>query len=231
MDVVQLFDLFRSDVVDTVAPYLWSDDEVWEYMDDAQKEFCRRTWGIADSRSALTQISVAADDDWVDISPRILRIRGARRASDGRKLSVISYEQMERMQAADDDYGMPLLPALDDTTTGPLKWLITGMDQDALRLSPIAAEADTIRLTVDRLPATIDADEVAAGAQLEIADKYHRTLLLWMKHRAYSKQDADAFDKGKAAEFEARFAAACAEAKVERERLEQPPGLMAYGGL
>jgi len=231
MDIEALFDLFRSDVVDEAAPNLWTDTEVWEYMDDAQKEFCRRTWGIADSRSALTELDVEENDDWVEISSRILRIRGARRASDGRKLSVISFEQLERMRAADDDYGQPIMPVIDDTTTGPLQWLITGMDQHALRLSPIAAEDDTIRLTVDRLPATIDADEVAAGLQLEIADKYHRTLLLWMKHRAYSKQDAETFDKGKAAEFGALFAAACETARVERERLEQPQGPIAYGGI
>lgn len=227
-----LFDLFRKDVVDEEAPYLWSDDEVWGYMDDAQKTFCRKAWGISDARSALTSLAIAEGDDWAEISPQILHIRHARRASDGRDVTVMTFEQLQNAAARQDDYGVLHRITIDDITTGPVSHLILGMEQDAVRLYPIASADDTIRLVLDRLSDTIDQDAVEIDDyQFEIPEKHHRGLLLWMKHLAYSKQDAETFDKGKAAEFEERFLRYCADARVERERLEQPPGFMSYGGL
>ena len=232
MDITSLFDLFRQEVVDEAVPYLWSDDEVWDYMDDAQKTFCRKAWGISDARSALTTLDIAEGDDWAEISNRILKIRHARRTSDGRDLTVISFEQIQTGAAGLDDYGQRHRITVDETTTGPVSHLITGMDQGAVRLYPIASEDDTIRLVIDRLSSTITGDAVDIdGYQLEIPEQHHRALLHWMKHRAYSKQDADTFDKGKAVEFEDRFLRYCAAAKAEKERLEQPTGPIAYGGL
>ena len=86
MDSTALYELFRSDVRDDVAPYLWSDTEVYSYMDDAQKMFCRLQGGIADATSPVTRISVAVGDVFVQISPTILKLREARRSTDGRGL-------------------------------------------------------------------------------------------------------------------------------------------------
>ena len=36
-----LHDLFRAHVRDEEYPYLWSETEVYLYMDEAQKMFCR----------------------------------------------------------------------------------------------------------------------------------------------------------------------------------------------
>lgn len=232
MDITDLFDLFRQEVVDEADPPLWTDDEVWDFMDDAQKTFCRKAWGISDARSALTELTILEGDDWAEISDRILKIRHARRTSDGRDVKVMSFEQLQNAAASEDDYGRVTAITIDDTTTGLTTHLITGMDQSAVRLYPIASEADTIRLVVDRLSATITGDAVDVdGYQLEIPEQHHRALLHWMKHRAYSKHDAETFDKGRAIEFEDRFLRYCASAKAERERLEQPNGPIRYGGL
>jgi hypothetical protein len=70
-----------------------------------------------------------------------------------------------------------------------------------------------------------DADE------FEIDEQHHLALLHWVKHKAYSKDDAETFDRRKADEFEARFRSYCAAAKVEQNRARHPAGSVMYGGL
>lgn len=230
MDIIALFDRFRSDVADEENPPLWNDEEIWDYMNDAQRMFCRLTWGISDSRGAVTQLQVDEGDVWAAISPDILTIRSAKRTSDFGNVVVASFEQAEGAGWWGDDYGMPKRVTLDDST-GTIKALVTGMEENRVRLYPIPSADELIQLTVYRLPQRIDSDAANEGAQLEIKDMHHLALLLWMKHLAYAKQDAETFDKGKSDEYEAMFQKYCFDAKKERERLEQRPGPLAYGGI
>ena len=52
-----------------------------------------------------------------------------------------------------------------------------------------------------------------------------------MKHLAFSKQDAETFDRGKADECEGRFRAYCHAALKEQERARRNSGTVVYGGL
>jgi hypothetical protein len=60
MTVDELRTLFRNRTQDTAKPYLWSDEEVFEYMDDAQNEACRRAHLLVDSRSEVCEANIAA---------------------------------------------------------------------------------------------------------------------------------------------------------------------------
>ena len=91
MTPTELKDLFRSDVRDQTEDYLWSDTEIFVYMDDAQKMFCRSGGGIADSVSAICSLPVAAGDVSVPYDPRILKLRDLRRASDGSNVDIINF--------------------------------------------------------------------------------------------------------------------------------------------
>ena len=64
-----------------------------------------------------------------------------------------------------------------------------------------------------------------------MAEHHHTHLLLWARSRAYLKQDADTFDKGRADDFEARFRTYCDEVVREQSRLRRSSGTVAYGGL
>ena len=66
MTPTQLKDLFRSDVRDEASPPLWTDTEIFVYMDDAQKMFCREGGGIADSTSTICTMQVVAGDTYID---------------------------------------------------------------------------------------------------------------------------------------------------------------------
>ena len=225
MDTTQLLDLFRSDTMDTVIPYLWSDTEIFSYMDDAQKMFCRLQGGISDSSSSTTVISATAGEPFADVSPLILKIRLATRASDGRRLEILNFEDLEG-RMAEEDYGYRASYRLDNHQ-GEVRAIVVGMETNKVRLVRIPEEDQEINLTVYRLPHTTLASK---GQDLEIDEQHHRYLLYWMKHLAHQKQDAETYDRGRSDTFRAEFLAYCDQAKAERERREHKYRTVAYGG-
>lgn len=217
MDSTALLARFRLDTNDLNTPYLWSDAEVYSYIDEAQKMFCRLQGGIADATTAsITTLSVTAGDVWASISPKILKLRFAQRG-DQRDVRILNFEDI---QSGRDGLRLDLAP-------GPLQCIVVGMERDKLRFLPIPVANDTLQLTVYRLPLN---DINANGQALEIDEIHHVSLLDWVKARAYQKQDSDTFDRGKATEFENRFRMYCEQARQERERREHKYREILYGG-
>jgi hypothetical protein len=213
----EVFDLFRSDMADLGDPPLWTDADIYGYIDDAQKMFCRLTDGISDATTAdVTLVEFAVDDDWVDLHPSILKIRTAYLVSDGSPVRVINQEDMEREEIRFD------------SRVGPVRRLIVGMEENKARLYPTASIADDLQLTVFRLPIE---DIDAADQEFEIGAQHHRHLLLWCKHLAYLKQDAETLDRSKAIEFEQKFIAYCELAKREQQKKRHKIRTVAYGGI
>jgi hypothetical protein len=288
MNSSELLDLFRKEMSDSAEPYLWSDEEIFNFEDDAQAMFCRKTDGIRDSTTAaVTKLALTPGTSVLAIHATIKRIRNARRGDTGRPLEIIN---------ADD---MPKRGWYFDGTAGEPKALILGMDEDSARVWPVpntasqfiyattaevALDASTVPLTsVDGLyvgqlvrgtgiaasttissitdldivlstPTTaIIADATSLTFDLtvdlsvfrlplasitdvgdqtfEVPAEHHRHLMLWMKHLAYSKQDAEAFNRTKAEEFEKRFYAYCAQVQEEERRKAFKVRTVAYGGI
>jgi hypothetical protein len=212
----ELLAVFRNETTDTVVPYLWSDAEFYGYLDDAQKQFCKKTDGIPDATSAFLTLAVVADDtDYLDLDPSILKIRGVARADTGRRVDLINFEDL----AASGRYF--------DGRTGPLQALVTGEERHKCRPFPVTNESVSLKLLVFRLP-LVKIEE--ADQTPEIDEDYHLSLLHWCKHRAYSKPDADAYDPKAAASYEGKFLAACADAKILEARKVHKPRSVAYGG-
>jgi hypothetical protein len=218
MDSTDLYNLFRSEIDDNAEPYLWADDEVFGFMDEAQRQFCLETEGIADATNVdVTQIAVVPSTDWVNLHPSIIKIRDVYRLDAcADSVEVINREDMPRHCLKFDG------------AQGPVSRLIIGMEEHKARVHPVSNETITLQLTVFRFPLNTITDTDQA---LEIQPEHQRALLLWMKHLAYSKQDAETFDKTKAAEFEQRFLAYCQKAKLAAERKRHKPRTVAYGGI
>lgn len=200
MDSTSLLALFRSEVRDEVEPYLWSDIEVLSYIDDAQKMFCRLTNGIADSVSSMTSIDIYGGDTFAEYNERILSIVRAYRESDKQPLTIINDDELEGNESILTE------------SPGRTRILVVGMDASNLRLIPEVGDDDTLHLSVRRLPL---ADITEADQSIEIHAKHHRHLLLWVKHLAHSKMDAETFDSAKASEFETAFIKYCTSAESE----------------
>lgn len=207
---------FRLDVDDNEQPYLWSDAEVLSYIDSSQKWFCRKVEGIGDASSTLTQISVNVGDEWKPISPLILRFRDAYALSDGCPVAIINYEDLVARRVRFDG------------RTGPVRTIVIGMEPGRVRLNPIAAIADTIQLLVDRLPLKAITD---IGQNLEVQDQHFDGLMYWVKHMAYSKQDAQVMDKNASEEYKAKFMEYAHDALVEKQRAKHKTRVVAYGGV
>jgi len=216
MTTGELLELFRVEMNDVPKPQLWSDDFIFGAMDSAQTWFTRWTDGIPDSTTpAVTDLAVLAGTGEYPLHKAVLKLRTARRADNGRPVEVCNEEDL----ATQNRYF--------DNVPGVLRALVMGMDESTVRTWPLPMEDTPVKLSVFRLPLVRITDDQA----FEIAEQHHRELLLWMKHLAYSVQDAETFDRTKAADFESRFKDYCFKVKLEQGRLRHKPRSVQYGGL
>lgn len=211
-----LIDLFRDEMDDAVQPYLWSDDLVTGYIDDAQKMYCRLTDGIPDGTTVeVTQLSIVPTTQWYDTHASILKIREAYRTDTGKPVAVMNHEDMASQNMRFDG------------RSGPLGAMIIGIEDYKVRVWPVPNETVTVQMNVFRLPLV----SITGDQALVIAEQHHRNLLLWVKHRAYSKQNAETFDRTRAKEFDDAFRAYCKAAKDEQHRAKHKPRAVVYGGI
>lgn len=208
----ELLEKFRRDFDDLEEPYLISDAEFYEFLDDAQREFARLTNYFQDSSTAaVCQLAVTASTPLVSIDSRILEVREARLASTDKKLEIKNLVEVD----------------LDDATGTP-SILVFDVETDKVRLYPEPTESDTINLKVTRYPL----EEVDGYSELEVSDpRLQRKLLMWVVHMAYSKEDSEVYNPDAASKFERRFIGFCEQFKNERMRLRRRPGAVKYGGL
>ena len=223
----ELLEQFRSDVSDTAQPYLWSDEEIYRYMNSAYRQFVRQTGGIADfTTEDVCEVPFSAGDQVVDLHPSILRIMKASLASDGRKVSVKNITDMDDL-TGEADYGQP--QSIDLNTVGYMKYVVIGEQKNKARLVYIPDTAGTLKLNVYRLPLN---NVVDSSSNLdEVEEDHHEYLSLWMQHRAYSKHDADAYDPRLAEKRQQEFMAYCSYVKNEWERYKHKTRTVTYGGL
>lgn len=211
-----LLELFRVEMADVAEPYLWKDEFIFDAINDAQKQFARNTDGIPDSTTPeVVELYAFAGEDTYAIHPSILKFRSVRRADTGKPVSVENQEDM------------PTKGMYFDGRPGTVKAIITGMDEAVIRVWPIPMEDVLLKFSVFRLPLV----EVVDDQALEIPTQHHRHLLLWVKHLAYSVQDAETFDRTKARQFADDFSTYCFKTKTEQARARHKPRSVAYGGL
>lgn len=215
MDSLGLIAEFRNDVDDNALPQLWSDATIALYADDAQKMFCRLTNGLADSTSQMCNIDIDEGEPWAALDKRILKIRRAERVSDGRPVTIINAEDLDTLGVRLDRVGV-------------VNSLVLGLEENKIRWGCVPSDADAITMTVFRLPLRPITTE---KSQLEIGEQHHLHLLLWMKHLAYGKQDADVYDPRKASVNEGAFRAYCTAVKSEQDRARHKTRIVAYGGI
>lgn len=218
MNSSEILTHFRREVSDLKKPYLWSNEETYRWIDDAQTMFCRLTEGIEDaSTTAICRINVVPGTEWYTLSPKILKLRSVARMDTGSSVPVVNMEKAP-------SYGIRF-----DGRPGPLKVLVTGFEKHKLRAGPMPNETVTLELAVFRLPLEPITD--AGDEELEIDEQHHLSLVEWVKHKAYLKDDAETYDRRRSDEAAARFYAACASAKTEQVRARRSVSTVLYGGI
>lgn len=230
MNANELADYFRSQVRDEVAPYLWSDEEILTYMNEAQKMFVRLTNGIYDvSTAACCTVAITAGQKYSTLHPAVLEIRKAYYV-DGttgfkRELPIISLADVDTLSTS--DYGVYNNPAIQDLP-GTVDYMLTGEERGKVRWINVPTENATVEMAIARMPLTT---LTRTQLTLEVPEEHHVYLIEWMKHLAYNKQDGDAFNPKTATESEMRFRAYCDFAWKEWERYRHTHRSIAYGGI
>jgi hypothetical protein len=226
MDSTELLERFRADVRDVAAPYLWSDEEVFGYMNDAYITYFRRIGGIGDATSDITRIDVVADEAFAEISPAILQVRYAYRTSDERAISVINFEDVGKI--IQEDYGV-CRPMTISSETGPVSAMIIGMEPNKVRWMKVPEDDDVVQLYVYRIP--VEPITELDQEFVDLDERHHLHLLKGMKALAYMKQDAETFNPDLAAANDQAFRAYCEESRLEWERYKHKPRTVSYGGI
>lgn len=233
MKIETLVELFRKQVADQSLPYLWDDVEVFQYLVDAQDMLVRIMGGIADaSTTAVVSVPVAIDQPFSEHCPYILRIRSAKLLTAKRKIAIANEADLAQLgvlrNSVLSDYGSMVPQYLDDTDTGEVVAGILGVTENQIRWYKVPVAEDTCILNTLRLPypRMEDMDDC-----LEVDEQHHIHLLKWMKHMAYSKEDAETYNNKLAADNETLFRRYCDDARAEKERQRYKPRIVHYGGI
>ena len=183
MNLFGLKKLFRTAANDTVAPYLWTDDELIDYAADAEMEACRRAHLLVDSSSDIASANVNSGDPVVPYDSRIIRVRRARLASCSIPLRI-------KVQRAMDEE----VPGWENASASTPQVLIPDWETGSYRLYPPPRIDDQLLMTTVREPMNELSDD---EDEPEIARRYHRSLVNWMLYRGYMRPDLETFNPGK----------------------------------
>lgn len=188
MHLGSLITEFRILAQDTARPYLWSDDELTTWFNEAEREAAIRAKLI----HASADLSIALGDTDCDVSDGIFDIRYAElRATDGR-----AYE----IAAIDRDLLNATRPGWRTKSDRPREFIHN--EDDTLTLGFVSDADYTLYIEGYRTPSNaMDGDD----SKPEIGDIHHIHLLDWVFFRAYSRPDADTMNAGKSADGEGRF--------------------------
>lgn len=125
----ELYAKFRVDANDSELPYLWTDDEVWSYADDAYSMFARLTGGISDASTDVTSIAITVGEARSPCSPLILKIRDAYLNSTKRKLQIKNVEDTPLIPLG--DYGS--ISGAADHQSGDVRAMVIGEEEGSVR--------------------------------------------------------------------------------------------------
>jgi len=194
MNVGEIIRQARLELDDTEPDYLWSDAELIGYLNEAQEEAARRARLLIDATTPeICTVTLVGGQANYDLDERIIGIRSAQPSWRTRPLHGVTVVELDNDYPGwQDRFGQPEVVIL-DFQTGSL----------TLCPTPSMAEEElTIQLRVTRLPLVSVHDE---QDRPEIKVVYHRSLIHWIKHKAYLKKDADTLDKTASADALALF--------------------------
>ena len=220
MNLGELRNAARLRLDDTEADYLWSDDELNLFINEAVNEACiRARLNIDSTSSEVAEIQVTTGTSQYEVHPSVFFIERAYLETTKRSLNKTSFHELDLAGGNwPDDIGDPTHYVMDVdhfTTDGALS--------NRLTLYPIPIKDEVLRLTTYRLPL---ADMSSDADEPDIPRFHHSYLVDWVCFRAYAKQDADTLSVDRALrfeqEFERRFGPRPEARRLEWRRKQRP---------
>ncbi len=195
----------------------WSDDELLVYLNEGERELCRRAKILEDRTTAAVCIITLA----TGISSYSLHIK----IIDVNEDAVFSYDgsllKKRTLKWLDENR-----PTWRSETGAPTDFVISPDGKILVTSTPtVTYNTKTISLVVKRLPLL---DLSAANTTPEVDARYYEDIKIWALHLAYLKQDAETKNESKAIYYEKQFALRVGDiipANIERIERTEPDNL------
>jgi len=195
MNLGELIALARVRLQDKIQPYGWSNQELTEFANAAVTEACDR----ARLLHANVSIAIIPGTTVYPIPYQVLRYR------DGAFIKTGGTNSAQVEQRSDTQYWAAVSAA--PLATGDPVIFTEGETLNTISVFPTPATAGVLTLPITRLPTE---NERMSGTSDEpaIPAEYHRSLVYWMEHEAYTVRDLDLISSPMAARAEQQFIAA-----------------------
>ena len=183
---------FRVRANDVVEPHLFADQDVIDWLNDAEEQACVRARLIReDELESVCRIALTPGTHTYALNPLVYEIISLWiKPASGRKRPVTlrSREWLNHHLPEWRDFTRPAEITIQDDTT--------------VRIVGAVEVGDTLELECYRLPLRPMANDTDKP---EIHQAHHQHLIDWALHRAFSVPDAEAFDPNRAALAEQAF--------------------------
>ena len=195
MTLSDLIRRFRVLADDKVAPYLWADEDITDWLNDAQVQACvRGRLLLEDADPTMCEVGIEAGRHTYPLHTKLYElVRLSFKTAGGScsaELKLVSRGWLdERFPRWRDD----------NRATG---YAIQG--EKSIRLVGNPSSAGVLTIEAYRLPleSMEDLDD-----EPEIHEASHEYLIHWALHKAFSTPDAETFDSARSAKSEAIFTA------------------------
>lgn len=210
MTVEDLLQVIRVDYLnDTVEDYRWTDEGLLRSLNEAERQACNR----ADLIPGSTDITLVLGQNTYTLSNSITRVTGV--FFNGVEVGHSSYDYLKGSTP-----GWRTDTGLKDRN--PV-YFINGRTLTLSR-SPTAIDVALDTLTVEyfTLPSTT---MESSTDEPSIPSEFHRDLIYWVLHEAYSKGDPDQIDVPRSQQYLQQFESVFGpyvSARVRQHQFEQP---------
>ena len=224
MKASEIISQARGLMQDTKAPYLWSELELIQYLNNAINEAAEKARLFLDSATpAICQIAVLAADPDPDypLDNRIVQILSVKLSNQSRVL--------DRKKKAELDLWNP---DWRNAAPGDPRCFLTDYTEGSLTLHPKSSADATLSMTVYRLPLLQFTTE-NLETEPEIHFRHHYRLVDGILYQAYNKDDSETLDPEKAARHERAWLNHIEEMSRARLRIHRTPEVLGpnYGAI
>lgn len=166
----ELITLTRELLRDEVSPYLWSNETILRYLQEAEREMCKRTHVIL---STSLTAAVTAGTKTVVLPANVIQVLAARISGETRPMRQMRAEHFE---------------AHDQTvSTGTPRFYTMGLGNKRLTLYP---EPDA-NVTVEYLAAIYPSSQFDESSDPGIPEEHHHALGSYAAYRCLRTKDPD----------------------------------------
>lgn len=205
----------RTDRVDGSSDFLWEDETLVTYINEAQRRFAVRSLVLRDaSVSSITTVTLVAGQSVYVLDDKVIAVISAKNSTYDADLARVGHAVLAAYRAPSDQWVDP--SGYTSIQPGPTLAYSTdeGVEADTLGSlsnvvmrvypTPAAAQAGaTIRLRVVRKPAKLTASNLDAIP--ELPEDHHIEMLDWAAYLALRIVDDDAGAPKRATDFAGSF--------------------------